>query len=121
MPRVHRGFDRMQRVADLIQRSLAQIFLKDVSDDRFRFISITGVTVTRDLAYANIYVSLFAEEEVKIRQSIDALNRATKYIRYKLANDTDLRVVPELRFFYDESLLRGSKISSLIHRVMKKS
>ena len=114
-----RGFDRTQRVADLIQKALAQMLLQDMSDDRFRFVTITSVTVTRDLSYAKVYVSVLTDEEPK--QLVDALNRAAKSIRYNLAHAVDLRVVPELKFVYDESTARGFKLSNLIDSAVKKS
>lgn len=114
-----RGFERTQRVADLIQKSLAQMLLQDMNDDRFRLVTITEVTVTRDLGYAKIYVSLLMEEQDKIKQTIVALNKAAKSLRYHLAHSVNLRVVPELKFVYDESTARGFKISNLIDSAMK--
>jgi ribosome-binding factor A len=119
MPKTDRGMFRPQRIADLIRQSLAHILLQEASDKRFRLVSITEVTVTRDLACAHIYVSLFEEEEAVIRQTIAALQRAAKYFRYQLAQAVNLRFVPELRFFYDDSAARGFKISSLIHHAIK--
>lgn len=122
MPRArHRGFDRMHRIADMIQRSMACILRTNVSDERFRFVSITSVTVTRDLGYAKIYVDLLEEDTTKVKQIIDALNHAEKYLRYTLAHTIDLRIVPELQFIYDESPLQGFKMISLINSALKKS
>lgn len=109
-----KAYSRLERIADLIQKTLAQILIKEASDLRFRFVTITGVTVARDLAYAKIYVSLLEEDKEKIKQTVQALNRASKYLRYTLAHEVDLRVVPELMFIYDESTMHGFKIASLI-------
>ncbi len=114
-----RGFDRTQRVADLIQRTLAQMLLSDMSDERFRLVTITSVTVTRDLSYAKVYVSVLTEED-KVKPVIEALNRAAKSLRYRLAHEVDMRVVPELKFVYDNSTAHGFKISSLIDSAIKK-
>jgi len=116
-----RGFERTQRVADLIQKSLAQLLLQDMSDDRFRLVTITSVTVSRDLSYAKIYVSVLMDDELKIKQTVEALNRASKSLRYHLAHIVDLRIVPELKFVYDESTARGFHISTLIDSAIKKS
>lgn len=116
-----RGFDRTQRVADLIQKALAQMLLQDMSDDRFRLVTITGVTVSRDLSYAKIYVSVLLDEEEKIKQTVQALNRAAKSLRYHLAHAVDLRIVPELKFVYDEATAHGFRISNLIDSAIKKS
>lgn len=115
-----RGFDRTQRVADLIQKSLAQMLLQDMSDDRFHLVTITSVTVSRDLSYAKVFVSVLMDEEDKIKQTVLALNRAAKPLRYNLAHAVDLRIVPELKFVYDESTARGFRISTLIDAAVKK-
>jgi len=116
-----RNFDRSQRVADLIQKTLAQMLLQDMSDERFRFVSITSVTVSKDFSYAKIYVSMLIDEEEKIKATIQALNRAAKGLRYHLAKAVDLRVVPELKFVYDQSTAHGFHISTLIDSAVKKS
>jgi ribosome-binding factor A len=116
-----RGFERTQRVADLIQKSLAQMLLQDMSDDRFRLVTVTSVTVSRDLSYAKVYVSVLMDEEDKIKQTVAALNRAAKSLRYNLAREVDLRVMPELKFVYDESTAHGFHISTLIDSAVKKS
>lgn len=116
-----RGFERTQRVADLIQKSLAQMLLQDMSDDRFRLVTVTSVTVSRDLSYAKVYVSVLMDEKDKIKQTVEALNRAAKSLRYNLAREIDLRVMPELKFVYDESTAHGFRISTLIDSAVKKS
>lgn len=116
-----RGFDRTQRVADLIQKTFAQMLLQDMSDDRFRLVTITGVTVTRDLSYAKVFVSVLMDEEEKIKQTVVELNRMAKSFRYNLAHAVDLRVAPELKFVYDESTARGFRISTLIDSAVKKT
>lgn len=108
--RVNRG----ERIADLIQQSLAETLLKRVSDKRFQCVTITGVTIAKDLSFAKVFVSVLAEES-DIKPIILALNNAAKLLRHHLAQDIQLRIVPELRFTYDESIARGSRISSLIN------
>lgn len=115
-----RGFDRTQRVADLLQKTLAQLLLQDMTDDRFRLVTITSVSVTRDLSYAKVYVSVLLDEEDKIKQTVVALNRAAKSLRYLLAKEVELRIVPELKFVYDESTAHGFRISTLIDSAVKK-
>ncbi len=114
-----RGFDRTQRVADLIQKTLAQMLLQDMTDDRFHLVTVTSVNMSRDLSYAKVYVSVLEEEADKIKQTVDALNRSAKSLRYHLAQSVDLRIAPELKFVYDESTARGFKISNLIDAAMK--
>lgn len=115
-----RGFDRTRRVADLIQKALATILMQDMSDERFRLVTITGVTVSRDMSYAKVYVTMLIDEDDKIKATIKALNHAAKSIRYNLAREVELRVIPELKFEYDASTAHGFHISSLIDEALKK-
>lgn len=113
-----KGYKRTQRIADLIQTALAEIILKDVKDLRFGMVTITSVNVAHDLSFAKVFVSVLEEE--KAAETIAALNNAAKYLRYSLANSVELRVTPELKFIYDDSAVRGSRISSLINDALKK-
>ncbi len=115
-----RGYDRTRRVADLLQKTLAQMLLQDMSDDRFRMVTVTGVTVSRDLSYAKVYVSMLFDDAEKIKQTMAALNRSAKAMRYNLAREVDLRIVPELKFHYDESTAHGFRVSDLIDAAIKK-
>lgn len=115
-----RGFDRTQRVNDLIQKALAQILLQE-PDSRFRLVTVTSVTVSRDLSYAKVYVSVLMDEEEQIKQTIIALNRSAKSLRYNLAREVLMRVIPELKFVYDESTANGFKLSMLIDSAVKKA
>ncbi len=116
-----RGYDRTQRVADLLQKALAQILLEDMSDQRFRLVTITSVSVSRDLSYAKVFVSVLMDDQAKIKDTIIALNRAAKSLRYSLAREVKLRIMPELKFVYDESTAHGFRLSMLIDSAVKKS
>src|SRR5580692_4034673 len=116
-----RGFDRTQRVADLIQKTLAQLLVQETDDERFRLVTITSVTVSRDLSYAKVYVTVLLDEESKIKEVVQALNLAAKSLRYHLAREVDLRIVPELKFVYDESTAHGFRLSNLIDSAVKKA
>lgn len=114
----HRRVNRKERIGDLIQQSIADSLLRRTNDERFKQVTLTGVVVSRDLSYAKVYVSVLNEDEVK--PIILALNRAAKLLRHYLAEDIKLRIVPELRFVYDDSIARGSEVSALISDAMKK-
>lgn len=116
-----KGYERTRRVADLIQKSLAQMLLQDMSDERFRLVTITDVVVTRDLEHAKIYVTVLMDDAVKVKETVQSLNRAAKSLRYHLAREIDLRIMPEIKFVYDESTAQGFHISNLIDAAMKKT
>ena len=108
---------RQQRVADLIHQQLAQLFKKEVYDPRLTLISLTAVSVSRDLKRAKIFYTLFKDQNYKMVEK--ALEKATSYLRYLLAEATALRYIPELQFFYDELIGRAEKISFLLKRAIQ--
>lgn len=115
-----RGFDRTQRVADLIQKTLGRMLLQDMPDRRFKFVTVVSVTVSRDLGYATAYVSVLSDDPEVIKETVADLNRQAKNLRYHVAQEVDLRVMPELRFVFDESTANGFRISSLLSAALKK-
>lgn len=114
-----KGYSRTQRLSDLIQNALAEIIRKDERTSSLGMITVTGVEVAHDLSYAKVFVSVLQDE--KAAEIVNKLNEETKYLRYSLANEVDLRITPELRFFYDDSTVRGSRISSLINNALKEN
>lgn len=115
-----RGFDRSRRVADLLQKTLAQMLLQEMGDDRFQLVTVTGVNVSKDLSYAKVYVSMLFDDPVKIKNTIKELNGAAKMLRYRLARAVELRIAPELKFVYDESTAHGFRVTDAILAAMKK-
>lgn len=116
-----RGYDRGARVADLVQKTLAQLLLQEMSDSRFPLVTITGVTMSRDLSYAKIFVSVLMDNETEIKHTMQALNRHAKELRYQLAQAVKLRIAPELKFVYDDATAQGFRISTLIDKAIKKT
>lgn len=108
---------RKQRVNDLIQAELAAIIQREASELHVGMVTVTEVEVAPDLSYARVFVSVLDDSTVK--ETIAALNNATKFLRYSLAQTVKLRVTPELKFIYDDSTVRGNRISSLIHDALK--
>ncbi len=106
-------FQRTHRVADALQKEISRILQREVRDPRIAMTTICAVEVSKDLSYAKIFVSMMAEED-ELVQSMAALKGASGHIRSLLAKTMKLRVVPELRFVYDESIARGRHLSSLI-------
>jgi ribosome-binding factor A len=114
-----KGYSRSQQVADLVQTELARILQRDAKNLIPAWVTITGVEMSPDLAFAKIFVSVL--EETKSSEAVAALNSSSKHLRYTLAQAVNLRIVPELKFIYDDSTVRGSRISSLINDALKNS
>lgn len=110
--------NRMARVANLVQTTLADILLKESEDKRFHMVTITSVSLAKDLSSAKVFVSVW--DESKAKETVKALNNASKFLRYALAQTKiEMRVIPQLHFVYDDSTERGSRISSLINEALK--
>ena len=113
-------YSRTQRVADQMQRELAQLVHREVRDPRIGMVTLTAVEVSRDLAQAKVYLTLMGEAtEEDISQNLSALKDAAGFLRVQLGRSMKLRSVPQLHFHYDESVRRGVHLSSLIDRAVQ--
>ena len=104
---------RVQRVADEIQKTIILLLATKVRDPRLKLISITGVDVSKDLSSAKVFFSSI-NDEVDVAGILKAFNLATGFFRTSIARSINLRVAPKLRFFYDDSLVYGSRMEKLI-------
>lgn len=104
---------RTQRISDRIREDLSEMLLQEISDPRIAGVSVTDVTVDRELAYANIYVSAL-EGSSRAAEILAGLEHASGYIRHRLAESIDLRVFPRLRFHWDATYERADKIDRLL-------
>ncbi|MFY0992224.1 30S ribosome-binding factor RbfA [Halomonas sp. C05BenzN] len=110
-----REFKRTDRVADQLQKELAVLIQREVKDPRLGMVTVSGVEVSRDLGYADVHVTLLGEDTPeRIKENLKVLRQAAGFLRGQIARRIKLRHVPELRFHYDESVVRGQRLSSLI-------
>jgi ribosome-binding factor A len=115
-----REFSRTDRVAQQIQKEIAVILQREIKDPRLGFVTVSAVEVSRDLSYAKIFVTVLnTSDEDKTKQSVQILNDATGYIRSILGKRIRARIMPELRFVIDTSLLEGMRISNLVDSVIR--
>lgn len=115
-----REFKRSDRVAQELQKEVAVILQREVKDPRIGMVTVSDVEVSKDLAYAKIFVTfLFDNDPEAIKQGMKGLEKASPYIRTLLGKAMRLRIVPELRFVYDESLVEGMRMSNLVSNVIK--
>ena len=109
-------FSRADRVGGLIQKVLSDILKKSIKDPRLKMATITGVKVSRDLKQARIYFAIAGDNQKK-GAAVKGFNSAYGFIKRTLAHELDLKYMPDLKFFYDESLDYGSHIDKLIESV----
>lgn len=115
-----REFKRSDRVAQEIQKEIAVILQREVKDPRIGMVTVSDVEVSSDLAYAKVFVTfLFDHDEQAITQGMKGLEKAAPYIRTLLGKTMRLRIVPEIRFIYDESLVEGMRMSNLVSNIIR--
>ncbi len=112
-------FGRADRVSQQIQREIAMILQREIKDPRVGMATVSDVELTRDLQHAKVFVTFFLNEEDNIEAGIKVLNDASGYIRILLGKAMKLRVVPEIRFVYDKTLVEGMRISNLVTNTVR--
>lgn len=104
---------RATRIADRIREELSEMLIQDISDPRLTGISVTDVTVDRELAYAEIFVSA-VEGSSRSGEVLAGLEHAQGFLRRELAQRVDLRQFPRLRFHWDPTFERAEVLERLI-------
>ena len=107
---------RLKRIQEQIQKVLTEILENRVNDPRVEGVYITDVTIDRELDYANIYVSSLAAEP-EVEEILEGLRNAAGFIRYNLSQEVELRVMPRLRFYWDDTPERAERIESLLNEI----
>ena len=107
-------FNRTRRIAEQLQRELAQLIREEVRDPRLGLVTVVGARVSRDLSHARIYVTLLSGNEEERKASVSILNNAAGMLRGFIGRRMRLRIVPRLHFKYDLSIEKGSELSALI-------
>jgi len=119
-------FSRAQRVAQELKKKIAIILQREIKDPRICMVTVSGVEVSPDLAYAKVFVTflniLNKNSDPKIiTKGICILQDASGFIRNLLGKTMRLRIVPNLSFAYDSSLVEGIRISNLVNNIFKKN
>ncbi len=107
---------RPARVGDQIRSELAELLARQVHDPGIGFLTLTHVRVTPDLQLARVYYTTLGDEKTQ-RESARALKRAVPFLRRQLGQRLHLRRVPELEFFYDESIARHDRIEQILQEL----
>jgi len=103
---------RADRLSELIQRKIAEILIKQISDPRLCFSTVTAVKMTADLKIAKVY--FVTPENLKKDDAIKAFKKASGFIKQNLAKHLETRYMPELRFYYDETFEYGRHIEKIL-------
>ena len=108
-------YARTDRIAQQIQREIAELVRLQVNDPRVRLVTVTGVEVARDYSQAKVF---FTRLDGRHDEAQKGLEHASGFLRSQLAHSLKLRVMPQLHFVYDASVERGSHLSQLIDQAV---
>lgn len=113
---------RPTRVAQEIKRTLAELLIKEAKDPRFERINITECKVSKDLGIAKIHFTLIGhqKDDPEVQSVTKALEKAKGYLRSELGSRLRLRIVPDIRFYYDSIPEDAAYMEALINRALNK-
>jgi len=118
-PTAMKEHGRGHRVADHLRERLADIIRAEMRDPRIGMVSVNEVRVSRDMSYADVYVSALGSDTKEAqRELISVLEHAAGFLRSAVARDSTMRSTPKLRFHYDELIVEGARIETLIRRAV---
>lgn len=119
---------RLQRLADQIQRELAVLIRDEINDPRLTgFVTISSVKISPDLGYADIYVTIMEKDMNDAMskdyhiESLEVLNKASGFLRTELSHLLKTRTTPRLRFHYDEVTANANYMMNLISKAVQMS
>ncbi|MCH8529875.1 MAG: 30S ribosome-binding factor RbfA [Saccharospirillum sp.] len=115
---------RLRRIGDQIQRELSVLIQQEVKDPRLGMVTLNSVRVSSDLSYADIYFTCMvfgdnAEAQQQRHEQEAVLNKIAPFLRSNLAKLLALRIIPHLRFHYDEVVETGARLTDLISEAVR--
>ena len=108
---------RSARIADQIQRELAELVRLEVRDPGVGLVTLTGVELSRDQSHAKVFFTVLGATSAA-DDALHGLQRAAGFLRSQLAHRLTIRKVPELHFAFDNSVERGVRLSRLIDQAV---
>ncbi|MCZ6494078.1 MAG: 30S ribosome-binding factor RbfA [Planctomycetota bacterium] len=112
-----KDYSRSERVADQIQREVAEIIAQELEDPRIGRVTVSGSSLSKDLSNATLFITMPADGDVQ--RALQGLNRASGFVRKRLGQRVRMRYVPRLRFAHDETLERATRVGELIDAAIR--
>ncbi len=112
---------RLERVAGQIKKEMTAILRDEIKDPRVNFliITLTDVSVSRDLGHAWVYVSIMEDNPQEKTLILKALENASGFIRTQIGKRIRLRHIPEIHFICDQSIEYGAHINKVLKEINK--
>lgn len=115
-----REFSRSRRVGQQLMKEIAVIIQRDLKDPRLGMPTVSSVDLSPDLKSARVYLTFLNFTEQQIKGALKILTAAKGYIRSAVGKNMKLRVIPDLNFLYDPSLIEGMRIGHLVDQSVRR-
>ena len=113
-------FSRVDRLSQQMKKEMAVILQREIKDPRLHtMITVSDVEVSRDLSHAKVFVTFLGMDDSKVEDNLKILNEASGFIRSLIGKRIQTRIVPNIRFAFDQSLNEGIRMANLVDTVRK--
>lgn len=106
---------KIDRLNNLFVEEISKILRTEIKDERINFVTVTSASITNDLYYAKVYVTVLNDNERD--NVIKLLNKASNFIERELSHRIQIRRMPNITFLYDESIEYANNIENIIERI----
>lgn len=108
---------KLERIEHAFVEEISKILRTEIKDERINFVTVTAASITSDLYYAKVYVTVLNDKERD--NIIKLLNKASNFIERELSKRVDIRRMPNITFVYDESIEYANNIENIIESINK--
>ncbi|WP_294706797.1 30S ribosome-binding factor RbfA [uncultured Fusobacterium sp.] len=110
---------KRQRLAGIekeMARVISKVLMEEVKNPKVKgLVSVTNINVTEDLKFADVYFSIMGQENINTDEVIEGLNQIKGFLRKRVAEEIEIRYIPEIRVKLDTSIEHAIKISKLLN------
>lgn len=106
---------KIERINHMLSEEISKILMLEIKNEEIKFVTVTDCDTSNDLSYCKVYVTVLDSD--KKEEILKELNKASSFIRSELAKRIEIRHIPELKFFYDESVSYGEHIDNIIDKI----
>lgn len=112
---MNKEFSRVDRLSQQMKKEMAVILQREIKDPRLHsMITVSDVEVSRDLSHAKVFVTFLGLADEKVEDNLKILNDAAGFVRGLIGKRIQTRIVPHIRFAFDESLNEGIRMANLV-------
>ena len=108
---------KIERLEHIFVEQISQILMLEIKDERIRFVTVTACSITSDLSFAKVYVTVL--DDTSKNSVLKLLNKASNFIERELSKRVDIRKMPNITFVYDESIAYAQNIEKIIESTME--